>query len=118
MMNHPCKEVYLQAEMSPPPEDVPTLFLDTLFAYAKQAAVTWSEWKSLYDRMQERFRLGMERYRRPLTTYNGRDSLQDAWEECADLCLYLQQAVAEGRVKEYYLLRAVSLLHDLTVTEP
>jgi len=38
---------------------------------------------------------GVRKYGRPLETYNGRDALQDAYEEAMDLCMYLKQAILE-----------------------
>ena len=38
---------------------------------------------------------GTQEYGEPLTTFNGRDALMDAYEEAMDLCLYLRQAIAE-----------------------
>lgn len=38
---------------------------------------------------------GRAEYGEPLTTHNGRDALQDAYEEALDLALYLRQAIAE-----------------------
>ena len=38
---------------------------------------------------------GIKTYGRPLETFNGRDALWDAYEECLDLCLYLRQAIME-----------------------
>jgi hypothetical protein len=43
----------------------------------------------------ERTRRGVATYGHPLRPYNGRDSLQDAVEECADLLQYLLNAQAE-----------------------
>jgi len=34
-------------------------------------------------------------YGEPLTTWNGRNSLQDAYEEALDLCLYIKQELME-----------------------
>jgi len=38
---------------------------------------------------------GATEYGEPLTTHNGRDALQDAYEEALDLCVYLKQAILE-----------------------
>ena len=38
---------------------------------------------------------GARQYGEPLTTHNGRDGLQDAYEEALDLALYLKQAMLE-----------------------
>lgn len=38
---------------------------------------------------------GVETYGERLRAFNGRDALQDAYEEALDLCLYLRQAIRE-----------------------
>ena len=45
--------------------------------------------------IQERARLGRERYGTPLQAFNGRDALQDAYEEVLDAAVYLRQAIEE-----------------------
>jgi len=45
--------------------------------------------------MRARKKLGMERYGVPLRPNNGRDALQDAYEEALDLAVYLKQAIEE-----------------------
>jgi hypothetical protein len=45
--------------------------------------------------LEERERLGIERYGTALYPNNGRDALQDAYEEALDLCCYLRQAIEE-----------------------
>lgn len=45
--------------------------------------------------MKDRKALGIQRYGTPLQANNGRDSLQDAYEEALDLCMYLRQAIQE-----------------------
>jgi hypothetical protein len=52
-------------------------------------------WDLVIDDMQERDKIGRERYGRPLTAFNGRDSLQDAYEEALDLAVYLRQLIYE-----------------------
>jgi hypothetical protein len=47
--------------------------------------------------LQARIQKGTAEYGEPLTTHNGRDSLQDAYEEALDLCLYLA-----GTMKPFY----------------
>lgn len=46
---------------------------------------------NLIEAIRERRELGMRRYGSPLMTHNGRDALQDAWEESLDLAAYLTQ---------------------------
>jgi hypothetical protein len=43
----------------------------------------------------KRVELGVERYGTKLQTHNGRDALQDAYEEALDQCMYLRQAIEE-----------------------
>ncbi len=43
----------------------------------------------------ERERLGKERYGVALYPHNGRNSLQDAYEEALDMACYLKQALVE-----------------------
>jgi hypothetical protein len=45
--------------------------------------------------LEARRRKGIETYGMPLRAWNGRDALQDAYEEALDLCCYLRQAIAE-----------------------
>jgi hypothetical protein len=45
--------------------------------------------------LQSRKALGIQRYGTPLQAGNGRDALQDAYEEALDLCQYLRQAIEE-----------------------
>jgi hypothetical protein len=47
--------------------------------------------------MQERKRLGIERYGTPLQTHNGRDALVDAYQESLDQTQYLRQEIEERR---------------------
>ena len=42
-----------------------------------------------------RFHVGLRKYGEPLHTFNGRNALQDAYEEVLDLAMYLRQAIAE-----------------------
>jgi hypothetical protein len=43
----------------------------------------------------ERRAVGMRKYGTALQAHNGRDALQDAYEEALDLCCYLKQAIVE-----------------------
>lgn len=51
--------------------------------------------RTTVDLIIERSKVGEAHYGRPLETFNGRDSLQDAWEEAADCSQYLQQLCME-----------------------
>jgi hypothetical protein len=45
--------------------------------------------------LEERERVGVERYGTPLQAHNGRDALVDAYQEALDLACYLRQAIEE-----------------------
>lgn len=45
--------------------------------------------------LENRERVGIERYGTPLQAHNGRDVLRDAYEEALDLACYLRQAIEE-----------------------
>lgn len=47
------------------------------------------------DDLEARLAIGIERYGQPLQPFNGRDSLQDAYEEALDLVVYLKTAIYE-----------------------
>jgi hypothetical protein len=49
------------------------------------------------DDLEKRLQVGIERYGQPLQAFNGRDSLQDAYEEVLDLAVYLRQRIEEER---------------------
>lgn len=49
----------------------------------------------LHADVAERNRIGLETYGRDLTTFDGRDSLQDAYEEAIDLAVYLAKVILE-----------------------
>lgn len=51
--------------------------------------------------MAARIAKGADQYGEPLTTFNGRDALQDAYEEALDLALYLKQAIMEREASTY-----------------
>lgn len=53
--------------------------------------------------MRARDALGRARYGTPLQTNNGRNALQDAYEEALDLVVYLRQAIEERDEAEYGL---------------
>jgi hypothetical protein len=48
--------------------------------------------------MKDRIQIGLKRYGVLLTTNNGRNSLQDAYEEALDLCMYLKQKIEEEKL--------------------
>lgn len=45
--------------------------------------------------LEQREKVGIQRYGTPLQAFNGRDALRDAYEEALDLSCYLRQALAE-----------------------
>lgn len=45
--------------------------------------------------MRDRKQLGIDRYGTSLQAFNGRNSLQDAYEEVIDLSVYLKQSLVE-----------------------
>ncbi len=45
--------------------------------------------------MKQRKADGIEKYGRPLETFNGRRALVDAYQEALDLCIYLKQHLLE-----------------------
>lgn len=45
--------------------------------------------------LEDRYEMGKKKYGVPLMAFNGRDALQDAIEEAADLLMYLSQAKYE-----------------------
>lgn len=49
--------------------------------------------------VEDRKRLGIERYGTLLQAHNGRDSLRDAYDESLDLIIYLRQLIAEGKIR-------------------
>lgn len=52
-------------------------------------------WELVIEDMRDRDAVGRQRYGTPLQPCNGRDSLQDAYEEALDLCVYLKNAIVE-----------------------
>ena len=52
-------------------------------------------WALVIADMEQRDRIGRERYGTPLQPHNGRDPLVDAYQEALDLAVYLRQAIAE-----------------------
>lgn len=56
-------------------------------------------WLLVLADMEERRRLGIERYGKPVRPDNGRDALIEAYQECLDLAVYLRQAIAQRDAK-------------------
>jgi hypothetical protein len=47
--------------------------------------------------MKDRKKQGIKTYGVALQAFNGRDALQDAYEEALDLCMYLKQVMEERK---------------------
>jgi hypothetical protein len=45
--------------------------------------------------IEARLKVGIERYGTGLQPFNGRDALQDLYEELLDACMYIKQAIME-----------------------
>lgn len=60
--------------------------------------------------MVARKRVGLEEYGTLLYSHNGRDALQDAYEEALDLCCYLKQALMERDSRDFEVGDRVILL--------
>lgn len=56
-------------------------------------------WDLVEKDMSDRSIAGQAKYGVPLQPHNGRDALQDAYEEALDLCVYLRQALFEKHGK-------------------
>ena len=56
-------------------------------------------WDMVVKDMGDRDVAGQQKYGVPLQPHNGRDALQDAYEEALDLCVYLRQALFEKNGK-------------------
>jgi hypothetical protein len=52
-------------------------------------------WDLVKADIEERDRVGQERYHTRLQPFNGRDALIDAYQEALDLVVYLRQAIYE-----------------------
>lgn len=52
-------------------------------------------WALVQKDMEARNQFGKDKYGVALQPFNGRDVLQDAYEEALDLCVYLRQAIYE-----------------------
>ena len=52
-------------------------------------------WELVIEDMQDRDRMGREKYGTPLQAHNGRRPLVDAYQEVLDLAVYLRQSIEE-----------------------
>jgi hypothetical protein len=60
-------------------------------------------WEHVIEDMKKRDLLGRRRYGTPLQPFNGRDSLQDAYEEVLDLAVYLKNVLVEREAHDNHL---------------
>lgn len=56
-------------------------------------------WGLVIADMAMRNNIGVQKYGTPLQPFNGRNSLQDAYEEVLDLAVYLKNAIIEMETK-------------------
>lgn len=56
-------------------------------------------WGLVISDMAMRNNIGTQKYGTPLQPFNGRNSLQDAYEEVLDLAVYLKNAIIESEKK-------------------
>jgi hypothetical protein len=69
-----------------------------------ETAHTWNYPTAMLDDMRKRDAIGRERYGVALQPFNGRNALQDAYEEALDLVVYLRQAMEEQMGDRAYLI--------------
>jgi len=51
--------------------------------------------EQVIEDLRQRAEVGLAKYGRPLTPFNGRDALQDLYEELLDAAQYIKQAMIE-----------------------
>ena len=88
--------------------------LETLETACKQHVDYIDLWPWLKKRMETRIEAGRVKYGTLLETHNGRDALEDAWQEAADLVQYLTQAWLEGAWVQPLVADAHALLLKLS----
>jgi polyhydroxyalkanoate synthesis regulator phasin len=69
-------------------------------------------WELVIEDMQARDEFGWAKYKTPLQAGNGRDSLQDAYEECLDLCVYLRKEIEERKLRIEQLEKRIAHLKN------
>lgn len=74
-----------------------------------------ASWEMVIDEMTKRNQVGIERYGVPLQPFNGRDSLQDAFEEALDLTVYLATARYELTNMKNALLTIIDIEEEGSV---
>ena len=66
--------------------------------------------------IEERKQMGIRKYGTALQPFNGRKALQDAYEECLDMAMYLKQEILEReRLTEHPYKKERSRLGELAV---
>jgi hypothetical protein len=68
-------------------------------------------WEQIIKTMEDRRAIGIETYGRPLTPFNGRNSLKDLKEELLDAIAYLTQLEEEF---EHLKIKALQNKKDVT----
>ncbi len=64
--------------------------------------------------LTQRAEAGKEKYGTNLMTENGRDALQDAYEEMMDAAMYLKQALLEKRKNEERVVKLLNAILEVT----
>lgn len=95
-------------------ENVSPHVIEALEERAASSSLWHNDWPWLKERLLDRVEHGHRKYGTLLQTDNGRDAIADAWEESADLVMYLTQAHLEGEMVEPLLVRAEWILFSLT----
>lgn len=67
--------------------------------------------------LKARTELGLKKYGRPLTTFDGRKSLQDLYEELLDACQYIKKAIMEEEQMQALVNQALSVRYNATEAE-
>lgn len=62
--------------------------------------------------LQERKRIGLERYGQPLQSHNGRDALRDLREELEDATVYCRQVIEEGHLGPPFQRASFTVMYD------
>ncbi len=87
------------SQPAPKPNDLPSMH-DLVAEFIERQAGDASWKHPLLNALRERKTVGFLTYGTPLQPFNGRDALQDAFEELLDATVYLRQAVYESNHAE------------------
>lgn len=82
------------AQPNPIPNALPSMH-DLVISELIDFAVQMDEHNDLKDALLERKQKGLDAYGSLLQPHNGRDALQDLWEELLDAAVYARQACFE-----------------------